>query len=139
MRAQTQTQIAEYFSEKPELSAVYLFGSCAVGKELKGSDVDLGILFIPTDQNSMLQMKDQYLVELSRILRKDLHLVVMNSANQELLRQIFSKGISIVVNDPKELARFRMVQFSRIADYGYYRQQMQRGLIRRLMGGSEID
>jgi hypothetical protein len=78
-------------------------------------------------------------VELSRLLRKDLHLVVMNAASQELLRQIFSKGVCIQVNDRGELARFRMVQFSRIADFAYYRKQMQRGLIRKVMGGSSVD
>jgi len=32
------------------------------------------------------------MVELSRILRKDIHPVILNSAGEELLRQIFLKG-----------------------------------------------
>lgn len=133
-----KARIAEYFVGKPEVAAVYLFGSFASGKDHKGSDLDVGILFSDTDQDLILHRKTLYLVELSRLQRRDFHLVVMNWASQELLRQIFSKGVCLQINDSGVLTRFRMVQFSRIAEFGYYRKQMQKGLIKKVMGDSTI-
>jgi hypothetical protein len=75
------------------------------------------------------------MVELGRLMRKDIDPVILNSASQELLRQIFSKGKCILVNDSKELARYKMVMFARIAEFAYYRNQMQLGLIRKIMEG----
>jgi hypothetical protein len=72
---------------------------------------------------------------LGRILRKDIHPVILNSAGEELLRQIFSNGKCLLINNPKEFSRFKMVMFSRIADFAYYRTKMQSGLIKKVMKG----
>jgi len=73
-------------------------------------------------------------VELSRIIKKDIHLIILNSASEELMRQIFLKGKCILVNDKKRLAIFEMVALSKIAEFAYYRNQMQKGLIKKVMG-----
>ena len=75
------------------------------------------------------------MVELANILRKEIHPVILNSAGEELMRQIFAKGKCILVKDQKKLSLFKMTMFARIADFGYYRNQMQSGLIRGIMEG----
>ena len=66
-------------------------------------------------------------------MRKDVHLVIMNTAGEELLRQIYSKGKCLLINNAREAAEFRMAHFARIADFGHYRNLMQAGFVKRLM------
>jgi predicted nucleotidyltransferase len=73
-------KIAEYFTEKPEVAAVYLFGSYARGREKQGSDVDLGILLDRDVSSGENELRTTYLTDLARILRKDLHIVMMKDA-----------------------------------------------------------
>ena len=125
--------ISDYFLGKDEVVAVYLFGSHAQGKERPMSDVDLGILFSEAALPQAAQMRDRYMAELARLLRKDIHPVILNSAGEGLMKQVFSRGKCIVLNDPKKYSLFRTVMFSRIADFSYQRERMQAGLARKLM------
>ncbi|MFX0133935.1 MAG: hypothetical protein ACFFDN_09840, partial [Candidatus Hodarchaeota archaeon] len=69
---------------------------------------------------------------------KDIHPVILNIASEELLRQIFLKGKSLLINNPGELARYKMIMFAKIADFAYYRNKMQSGLIRKIMRDRNI-
>ena len=131
-------QIIDYFKNKEEVIAVYLFGSYAEGKERYLSDIDIGILMDRKERDFVTRRRNDYMVELARILRKDIHPVILNSASEELLKQIFSKGQCIIVNNSRELARYTMVMFVKIAEFAYYRRQMQSGLIRKVMEGQGI-
>ena len=127
-------KLTAYFDAKPEIIAVYLFGSYAKGKEHRSSDIDIGLLFETMDPFLIKKLADTVMIDLSRILRKDIHPVILNLAGEELLRQIFLKGKCILDKNPKKLVRFKMTTFSRIADFAYYKDQMQSGLIRNIMG-----
>lgn len=122
--------IGSYFSKKPEVIAAYLFGSQAADKHRIDSDVDIGILVRHKDLNCDNTLREQIIVELSRILKKDIHPVIMNTAGEELLRQIFSKGKCVQTNDSKLRAQFMTVSLCRIADFGYYRKMIQRGFLK---------
>ena len=127
--------IKDYFNNKREVIAVYLFGSYEAGKERPLSDIDIGILLERDELDSNREIITNCIVELGRLLRKDIHPVILNSASEELLRQIFLKGQCILINNSKKLAKFKMVKFVDIADFAYYRNQMQSGLIRKVMEG----
>ena len=127
--------ITTFFLNKRDIIAVYLFGSYADGKERIPSDVDLAILFGDRDREPINKRLDEYLVALSRNLRKDLHLTAMDFASEELLKQIFKKGKCLVVNDSKKLAYFKMIAFTKIVNFDYYRNQMQKGIILKVMEG----
>lgn len=132
-------KIAAYFRNKKDVIAVYLFGSYAQGKERDSSDIDLGLLLDTqreTNSNdSYYYRRNDYLVELSRIVRKDIDIVILNSAGLELLKQIFTRGKCLLVNDAKKLASYRMVMFAEMADFGYYKGKMQKGLLKKIMEG----
>ena len=128
--------IKSYFENKKDVVAVYLFGSYADGRERAASDVDLAILFDSRDREAVNQMSDKYFIDLSRSLRKDIHLTAMDFAGEELLKQIFKKGKCLVVNDSKKLAYFKMMAFSKIVSFHYYRSQMQAGIIRKVLEGA---
>ena len=135
MKSNLISQLKNYYKEKPEIIAVYLFGSQATAKTGSSSDVDVGILLDIRDRATEIEKKNQYMVDLANILRKEIHPVILNSAGEELMRQIFAKGKCILVKDRKKLALFKMTMFARIADYDYYRNQMQAGLIRNIVEG----
>jgi len=133
MNNKLEENIKVYFRDKKEVTAVYLFGSYAKDKARPLSDIDVAILLDNNDRDFLKEKRKDYTVELGRALRKDIHPVILNLAGEALLKQIFSKGKCILINDSKKLALYRMVMFSRIADFAYYRSQMQSGLIRKVM------
>jgi len=127
-------KIVNYFSTAcNDVAAVYLFGSQAAGKSRKDSDVDIGILFAGDNPDLISKRIDDVITNLPRSIRKDVHPVVMNRAGEELLKQIFGKGECVLVNDKNKLTRFRMTAYSKIANFNYYRNRMQKGLIRNIM------
>jgi len=128
-------KLTEYFKNREEVIAVYLFGSYAEGRESPLSDVDIGILITKSDRSFSREKRNRYMVELAKILRKDIHPVILNSASEELMRQIFLKGKCILINDSKKLSRYKMVTLSKIAEFAQYRSQMQLGLIKKVMEG----
>ena len=126
-------KLTAYFNTKSEIIAVYLFGSYAKGKEHHSSDIDIGLLFDARDPVLLKKEVDTVMFDLSRILRKDIHSVILNLAGEELLRQVFLTGKCILVRDSKKLAHYKMIALSRIVDFAYYKNQMQTGLIRNIM------
>ena len=130
-----ENQIKNYFEHEKDIVAVYLFGSYASGNVRSYSDIDLAVLFDSRNRAAINRRLDKYLIDLSRLLRKDTHLTAMDFASEGLLKQIFEKGKGIIVNDTKKLAYFKMIAYSKIADFYYHRREMQSGLIRKVMEG----
>jgi predicted nucleotidyltransferase len=129
--------IAAYFGEHGEgIVAVYLFGSHALDRSKPGSDVDIAILFDSNDRGTIRTRTEDILLNLPRAVRREVHPVALNLAGEALLRQVFSNGKCLLVNDSRKLAEFRMLAYSRIAGFSHYRKKMQEGFIRRIMGGA---
>ena len=126
-------KIIRFFEGRPEVVAVYLFGSRARGQARDGSDLDLAILVHPHMQVDELELKRELMIDLSRVLREDLHLVILNRAGELLMAQVFKYGKVLYNPKPGVLSRFRAVQFSKIADFAYLRSMMQKGFTRKVM------
>ena len=131
-------KIQSYFSAKNEVVAVYLFGSFAQGKARRTSDVDIGILLNSNDPDLFKKNQIRYLKDLGRLLRKDIHPVILNTTGEMLMHQIFAKGKCIVDNEHRKHAEFRMVMFSRIAAFSDYKKQMQTGFIKNIIEGPTV-
>ena len=71
---------------------MYIFGSQASGRNIAGSDVDIGVLFDRNDPDYIHSRMDEILLKLRRLLQKDIHPLAMNFASEVLLKQIFAKG-----------------------------------------------
>jgi len=124
-----ETEITSYFKNQNGIVAVYLFGSHAAKSPRPFSDIDIGIIAKHADIDRIKNKFGQYILDLSRILRKDIHPVMLNIAPERLLSQVFSKGQCLVVNNKRMLSEFRMNGLVRIADFGYYKGKMQAGFI----------
>jgi len=127
--------ISSYFKEKQGIIAVFLFGSYAADKQKPSSDIDVGLIIdpeiIPPDQ--YIQKRNHFLIELSRILRKDIHLVTLNTAGEGLLEQVLRKGKCISINDKKKLSLLRARMMLQITDFRYYKKKIQDGFIRNII------
>ena len=127
MESKLIEKISLYFIDRSEVIAVYIFGSYAKGQQQTGSDIDLAILIDQDNISHQNELIKQYTIELSRILRKDLHLIIMNSAGEDILAQIYKYGQCILNQNPDLLARFKMITFAMIADFAYYKNIMKKG------------
>ncbi len=127
-----EEKITHYFTTKNEVAAVHLFGSFASEKNRPMSDVDLAVLFLPEYLPSADRLSRRYLTDLGRLLKKDIHPIVMNRAGEVLLKQIFLKGKQLVVKNPVFVSEFNMTAISRIADFGFYLDRMQAGLKKKM-------
>ena len=135
MKAQIIEIIQSYFMHQPEVAAVFLYGSYVRGEEHHTSDIDIGILVKESLRDRASEKRIGYMAKLAQELKKDIHPVILNSASQALIKQVFLKGDCILVNDSQELSRFKMKMITRIADYGYYRNMLQSGFISKVMEG----
>jgi predicted nucleotidyltransferase len=129
-------RIVRFFEARPEVIAVYLFGSRARGRAKETSDVDLAILVDPDVKVDEPELNRDLIVGLSRALRKDIHLVILNRAGELLSAQVFKYGKCLYNSKPGILSGFRTVQFSKIVDFAYLRNMMEKGFTRKVMEGA---
>jgi predicted nucleotidyltransferase len=124
--------ITEYFKDNADVVAVYLYGSYAVGKHTSTSDIDLGIALDPEkiELDQLIAKRDRFLLDLSRILRKEIHLVILNIAGESLLSQVFKKGNCVFVGNKNKLTLIKSKMLLQIVDFNYYKNIMQSGFIK---------
>ena len=127
--------ISSFFEEEKAVTAVFIFGSYATGRNTRGSDIDIGILLKKDGAIKSAEIESKCVIELARLLRKDIHPVILNSASVTLLRQVFLKGKCILDKDTKSLAIFKMRAFAMIAEFEYFKTKMQRGFVNRIAEG----
>lgn len=123
-------KITTFFQERHEVIAVYVFGSYARGRERTESDLDLAILLDHSIVHDRGKLKTEYTIHLSRILNKDLHLIIMNDAGEEVIAQVFKYGKCVFNRRPELLSRFRMVSYAMIAEFGDLKKRMKELRIR---------
>lgn len=113
--------IATYCVTRPEIMACYLFGSRATGKERAGSDVDVAFLLDATILPTFyFDLKIAYYSDLERVLKLDVHPLIMNDAGEVVLGQVLGKGDVVYDKDPEALRRFRRYKLPLIAEFSYY-------------------
>ena len=127
-------RITDYFRDRSEVLAVYLFGSFAKGRQNRDSDIDLGILLKHELISNESKFHRIYLAGLTKQIRMDIHIVFMNNAGEGILSQIFKYGRCIVNNSPDELTRFKMTRYSMIADFSYQKNIMEKGFLENYFG-----
>ncbi|BBO81345.1 hypothetical protein DSCO28_19110 [Desulfosarcina ovata subsp. sediminis] len=124
--------IQKYFQHQKEVIAVYLFGSYASAKNRFFSDVDIGVILNHSVMQQSFALRNRFTVVLGRKLRQDIHITVLNTAGELLLKQVFQKGACVCVNHPDQLKYFKMTRYAMIAEFGYYLKMTQDGFCRAL-------
>ena len=131
--------LTDFFKLQPEIVAAYLYGSYAKGTSRPQSDIDLAILLDNKTTKESENIRGEMHLEVSRLLRKDPHLVVLNLSALELVRQVLSSGTLLCVNDQKVHEEFKYKAILYIAEFGYYRRNFQHAVIRQVSGGVSRD
>ena len=123
-----------YCETVPAISACYLFGSYASGKNRPGSDLDLAFLLRPDiGTRQMDQLRSTVIVELGRRTRLDIHPLIMSTAGELVLGQIFAKGVCLFQRND-DLKHFRRHKMPMIAEFDYYVADMRAKLAGRYGG-----
>ena len=125
--------IEEYFYNQNEVIAVYLFGSYASKQCGDASDIDLAILCdftIHPEHFFNLEMK--YFKELSRLIPKNLDVVILNRRGELLTYEVFRNGKLIFERDRDTRIAFQVRRICDYLDFVPLMQQMRQGMMKKL-------
>ena len=82
-----------HFSQHPEVSAAYLFGSQAQGTARPGSDVDVAILLDPAfDLKAHFAYRLEQMAALETLCQRPVDVVILNQAPSVLRHQVLKYG-----------------------------------------------
>ncbi len=131
-RAELQQIIADYCAGRTEIVACYLYGSYARGDARPDSDIDLAFLLdTSAPRSSYSDIRIDYYTSLAFLLRKELHILVMNEAGEVVLGEILLEGVKAFVRDEETLETFIARKIPLIAEFTYYSELFRRKLVER--------
>jgi len=134
METPINDKIKAFFRAKPDVVAVYLFGSLAKDKGTSFSDVDIAVYYRPRQvPNFRTQLNEQE--DLAGLLGREVDLVILNKADPILKRQIFEKGIPLLNQDPKALGEFYIYSFTEYDDLKRIRAPLEKNILKREIHG----
>jgi predicted nucleotidyltransferase len=122
--------LTSYFHSKEEILAAYIFGSYAVGRPNPQSDLDIAIL-APPFKNRMesFNARVRYQTEISKLIRKDVDVVLLREAGESLSYQILKHGRLIYEKEASAHRSFVARRVIQCLDFQYYERLMQQGMI----------
>jgi len=97
--------LKEYFEKREDIAFALLFGSAARGKVRKEGDMDVAVYFWPDkdieweDFDKIYKGENSIGLDLERLLKKEVDLVVLNRARAVLADEIVRKGKPIIIKD----------------------------------------
>ena len=101
-------------SHFPQIQAVYLFGSCAEGKESPDSDIDLALLLPPEDAKIAGNLSTTDLrFDLEKRLKREVDLVNLRRVSTVFQNEITTSGTRILCRDENEADVFEMLVLSK--------------------------
>ena len=109
MRLNTKiiAKVNKYFAKKPEVAAVYLYGSYARGDAKKTSDIDLAVLV--TDKRKYTGfgiMQVVFAYDLSKITGKKVEVQDLDDCTADFAHRVLQEGILLISNNQKARIKF---------------------------------
>lgn len=109
-------RLEKFLENDPNIILAFIFGSAAVGRQRKGSDIDMGIYFSQPPEG--LDLLD-FINALSEAAGKDVDVVVLNNASAFLRHQVMKNKINLIIKDRRVYMRFREKTISDYDEYKY--------------------
>lgn len=107
--------LRNYFEKREDVAFAFLFGSSVKGNIRKEGDIDIGIYFCPEKDIEWEMFGKKYkgenriALEIERLLKKDIDLVVLNRARAVLADEILRNGTPIIIKNTKIFLDFLCV------------------------------
>lgn len=130
-----KNKIKKYFRKRPEVVAVYLYGSQVSGRAGQLSDVDLGVLLLDkVSKNRAFELQLKYIGVVEKILQSDLKADVKILREDQALNYlnfVVNEGELLVCNNNINQDEFRFKVSQQYLDFypvldDYYQQMNQR-------------
>ncbi|RJR21257.1 MAG: nucleotidyltransferase domain-containing protein [Nitrospiraceae bacterium] len=101
-------RIITYFKSRKEVSALYLFGSCAEGRELPESDLDIAVLIDEKklQRKNFEQLKNIYYKASPSFSLRQVDITVLNIASPYLNHRVIKTGKMLFDRNRKLRVRF---------------------------------
>lgn len=106
LNAKILRKIRQYFANKPEVIAVYLYGSYARGDAKKDSDIDLGIIFRKKENKPFHLPQVVFAQELGERLDKKVEIQALNICRVDFAHRVLSEGRLIHSQDERKRINF---------------------------------
>ena len=101
-----------YFEKRDDVAFAFLFGSSVTGRVRSEGDVDIAVYFRPEHgvewelSGKRWKAEARIALDLERLLKKEIDLVVLNRARATLADEIIRKGTPIIIKDTGLLLDF---------------------------------
>lgn len=120
-------KLAEYFRERADIAAVYLFGSVARGTARESSDVDVGVLYRAPLAPTLEAQPYGDEATLSAQLGRTVQIIEMNHAPVDLVHRILRDGILVLEPDKSRRIAFEVRARNEYFDLLPMLQEYRRG------------
>lgn len=136
MKTDFLKQIKDYFKDREEVSAVYLFGSAATGSETAASDIDIAILLKHGVNPYKPDIQLKIMSDLELLLKKRIDVVLLNSADPILEHQIRKHSKILIDKNPKVRMTYELEARKRYFDFIYRHNNYMNILKNRILQAS---
>ena len=128
LNQKTVKKIIKYFSKKPEVATVYLYGSYARGDAKIDSDIDLAVLVTDTRKYKGSGIPQVvFALDLSKIAGKKVEVQDLTACSVEFAHRVLSEGKLLTSNNEKDRVNFQTSTVRKYFDlkpildeYNYY-------------------
>ena len=130
-------QLKNYFRDRPEVLSAYLYGSAAKDKLRFDSDIDIAVFLSERiERDKYFDYRISTSTSISRILHREVDVVVFNEAPHVLAHQILKYGIRIFERD-KQRGRAREARaVMEYFDFLPYRKRCEDAMVKHIKEAS---
>lgn len=133
IKKQCIEKLREYFVNKTDISAAYLFGSVTKGKTTQGSDVDVAVLFVQgLPLTHRFERKLKIANDLEDILKKKVDVVDLEDADLYFIHQVMLNKEIILDRDIDRRVSFEVETRRKYFDKKYFYDLYHRQALIRL-------
>lgn len=112
-------RIADYFKGRDEVSALYIFGSASIGKEMSESDIDIAVLVDDHKKGRRTydSLRKTYYAASPKLSIRSLDIVILNTAPPFLKHRIIKDGKLLFDRNRRLRVRFATNAIIEYLDY----------------------
>ncbi len=138
MKHKLLKQIKDYFKDIDEVASVYFFGSAASGKEKESSDIDIAILLrAGINPYKPVDIQLRIMSDLEMLLKRQVDVVLLGSADAVLERQIRKHGKVILDKEPAIRMAYEVNARKRYFDFSYRHNDYIKALKNRILQATQ--